>query len=289
MVYPALPTNILKGRGLICCAGRDKSTKSHALEVKEVGRVELIGECEGVSVKTKYRCLEHNQIHLAYPSNILQGHGLRCCQRERNLEVQAARNHAASIKYDEILAKHGKLKRLDKYVDTHTQIRHKCLIHGEIHLAYPSHALQGAGLKCCLDAGRQRGADRKKNEVLRKLNEELHIINPNLEWVGGEYIDRNTHLLMRCKRHGETHPASWGQIIQGCGIKCCRIENLSRIGKNSLNRFECDSVWRVLTGTNQRSGSTYLYLYESPEPGFNKFGIAKDLLKRAKGGCYGKS
>ena len=48
-----------------------------------------------------------------------------------------------------------------------------------------------------------------------------------------------------------------------------------------------DSVWKVLTGNNDVKGPTYLYLYESPADGFNKFGIAKNLDHRRNTGSYG--
>jgi hypothetical protein len=116
---------------------------------------------------------------------------------------------------------------------------------------------------------------------------DLDQINPNLEWVGGEYKNQNSPLLMRCKKHGEVHFATWQQIVQGCGIRCCRLENLRKIGKRSLNRFAVDSVWRVLANMNDRSGKTWLYLYESPVRPFNKFGISNEINKRVVSGEYG--
>ena len=36
-----------------------------------------------------------------------------------------------------------------------------------------------------------------------------------------------------------------------------------------LNRKSADNVWRALTGKLETEGRCYLYLYESPEDGYN--------------------
>ena len=280
-----MPSNVLKGRGLTCCAGRNQNTQTHAARVKELGRVELVGEYIKATKKTQYRCLLHDEIHEALPTNILKGHGLACCKRDLSPKTNIERNRE---QYDERLAELGHLVRIGPYgKDQSERILHRCTKHGEEGLQSPHAALQGTGLECCLRAGRQAAADKKKAKVIKKLKEELHRINPNLEWVSGEYINQSTNMLFRCKKHDEVHPVTWQQIKQGCGLKCCRLENLSRIGKRSLNRFNRDTVWRALLGRNDRSGNAWLYLYESPEPGFYKFGLSDDVENRAKGGGYG--
>jgi hypothetical protein len=294
-VDDALPTNILKGRGLKCCKnpGIDleygkKTSAIHAAEVKTHGRVELIGEYIDAKTKCLYRCLRHGKIHLALPSNIRKGCGLKCCQEGANIRTQSSRKELAASLYDDRLSRHNKLERIESYKGAHVPILHRCLVHGLIGLQTPNGGKSGRGLRCCVEAAREVNARTKRQSVIDRLNNELSDINPNLTWIGGEYKNQNTRLVMQCKKHGETHLASWQQIAQGCGIRCCRIENLRRIGKRSLNRFDVDSVWRVLSRKNQRDGSAWIYLYESPEKGLNKFGISNDLNKRAKYGGYGE-
>ena len=282
----ALPTNVLKGRGLACCAGRNQNTQTHAERVKELGRVELVGEYVRSDKSTQYRCLLHDEVHEALPTNVLAGHGLVCCQRTLAAESNIERSRE---QYDERLAELGHLVRIGPYGKNNKErILHRCTIHGEEGLQSPNAALQGTGLDCCLRAGRQAQADKKKAKAIKQLNQELHRINPNLEWVGGEYVNNSTHMLFRCKKHDEVHRATWAHVRRGWGLKCCRLENLSGIGKRSLNRFNRDTVWRALLGRNDSKGNAWLYLYESPEPGFNKFGISNELEKRAKQGGYGK-
>jgi len=287
----ALPTNVLKGRGLMCCKNPTtdpstgmKTTAMHAEEVRKLGRVQLVSKYVEAKTKCTYRCLLHNEEHEALPTNVLKGIGLTCCQRTLGAATNIRRHGEL---YDGRLKEIGKLHRLGGYIDSKTPILHRCLVHGGEGMQSPNAAVQGTGLKCCLDAARQNSADQKRQSVIDRLRNELGTINPNLEWVGGEYKDQNSLLQMRCKTHDEIHLASWQQITQGCGVYCCRMENLRNIGKRSLNRFDVDSVWRVLTGSNERAGNAWLYLYESPVRPFNKYGISNDVGKRANSGEYG--
>lgn len=286
------PTNVISGGGggLLCCKnpGVDittgkKTTAIHAEEVRRLGRVILVDEYINCKVRTAYRCVIHNEIHKAIPSNVLKGLGLKCCKSSGGNKI--IDKHAKM--YDERIAKFGKLKRIDDYINSKTPILHECLIHGEQGLQSPNAAVQGKGLTCCLQSTQQMNAENKKNRIIQLLQTELEGINPNLEWIGGKYNGNESKLEFLCKKHGEIHPASWAQVRTGCGIRCCRRENLREIGIRSLNRFSYDSVWRVLCNMNERTGETWLYLYESPVRPFNKFGISNEIEKRAESGNYG--
>ena len=52
---------------------------AHAEAAARLGKVVLQGLYKGAATKTIYRCLAHYQIHESLPSNILKGHGLKCC------------------------------------------------------------------------------------------------------------------------------------------------------------------------------------------------------------------
>ena len=49
-----------------------------------------------------------------------------------------------------------------------------------------------------------------------------------------------------------------------------------------------DNVWRALLDKLERKGSVYIYLYESHDKNFNKYGISKKPRDRAKNGGYGE-
>ena len=66
------------------------------------------------------------------------------------------------------------------------------------------------------------------------------------------------------------------QALAGHGLKCCGIENSREVGRNSLNGSTVDNVWRSLTNQLSTKGDAYLYLFESPVSGLNKYRIGRD-------------
>jgi hypothetical protein len=77
----------------------------------------------------------------------------------------------------------------------------------------PNSAVQGVGLHCCHVAGVKFAADRKRRSVIDRLRNDLDQINPNLVWVGGEYKNQNSPLLMRCKK-------TWGSTFRYMAADC---------------------------------------------------------------------
>ena len=179
----------------------------------------------------------------------------------------------------------GRVQYISGYIDNKTNARYRCLAHNEEHEALPNNVQRGQGLKCCLEAS-QRASNERANERCKesyaKDIEEIGILKP-ME----EYIDNETPIIHKCLIHNELGPCAPYNAKMGKGIWCCKLAASRRVGISSTNRFMPDSVWKVLTGKNDIKGPTYLYLYESPVTGFNKFGIAKNLDHRRYTGNYG--
>lgn len=53
----------------------------HKQNLAFFGKAELVGEYLGDAVKTEYRCLLHDQVHPAVPTNMGKGRGLPCCKK----------------------------------------------------------------------------------------------------------------------------------------------------------------------------------------------------------------
>jgi hypothetical protein len=53
----------------------------HKKKLAFYGKVELVGQYHGDSVKTEYLCLIHSQILLGRPTNMGKGRGLACCRK----------------------------------------------------------------------------------------------------------------------------------------------------------------------------------------------------------------
>ena len=263
-----------------------KTTEQHRAEVEQIGKVVLVGEYKGARTKTTYYCPTHDFTEEALPTNVLKGRGLLCCKQQGSQDAADRKKAKAAAKYDSELAEHSKLQRIEAYVDSKTPIKHRCLIHNEEHPVAPSDGRIGKGARCCLEAG-------WANENLRFTHEQfiarLAERNPDIEWISGEYINNQSKLTCRCKKHDHTQPNVWAmQVLAGHGLKCCGIENSREVGRNSLNGSTVDNVWRSLTNRLSTKGNAYLYLFESPISGLNKYGIGRDPGKRKRDGGYGK-
>jgi hypothetical protein len=261
--------------------GRQKTTAEHAQEVKLLGRVELIGEYKGARTEARYRCLKHGLEAGALPTNILKGRGLRCCKQQGTQDSADRKKVKAAAKYDEQLSVIGKLERLDPYVDSKTPILHRCLIHGGMAPKKPSDALAGKGLSTCCHQAAYELAAAKRRFSPDRFRQRLADRNPNIEWVGGEYVTNASLITCRCRMHGHTQDkVSAMQVLAGHGLRCCGIENSRAIGRRSLNGATVDNVWRALVGKLERNGNAWLYLFESPAVGHAKFGISSEPDRR---------
>jgi hypothetical protein len=78
--------------------------------IKAAGKVELVtGQTyAGSTAKLLFRCLIHNQVHLAYPLRVAEGRGLQCCRADSGKTRQA--QHAAA--YAQLLIDLGLKVRL---------------------------------------------------------------------------------------------------------------------------------------------------------------------------------
>ena len=62
----------------------------HRQRLSFFGKAELVGEYRGDSAKTEYRCLIHDEVHPAFPTNMGRGWGLLCCKKSIGWDGLAA-------------------------------------------------------------------------------------------------------------------------------------------------------------------------------------------------------
>ena len=129
------------------------TTESYRERLASLGKVELLGEYISAKTRVLHRCLQHGEEHLAAPTNMLYGFGLRCCQEAGRAKQAENKKKAASQSYRSRLAVFGKVELIGVYIDAQTKVLHKCLVHGAEYLARPKHVLQGHGLHCCILGG----------------------------------------------------------------------------------------------------------------------------------------
>ena len=291
---------------------RAKTKEQHLKELSLQGRLELIGEFLGNERETYYLCLAHDEIHTTKPCIAARGYGLECCKKAGILEANRRKRDQAAASYDEDLARHGKVIRLEEYIDKSTPIYHLCLEHQKHFEAPPGKCRSGHGLKCCqIEPIVERGKELARKNA-EEFQEKLENFNPTLVWVSGEYINCRSTLQFYCTRHRQVHPAKPKDVLQRrltgpqkgrkTGLECCRIAQCRKNGKergpalgkkygpinSAFNGKTNDTVWRALSGTLAHSGNCELYLHESPFPQYFKYGISKKIKRRSSQGKYGK-
>lgn len=107
------------------------------------GKAVCLESYQGNNVKIKHKCLIHEEIHLAIPGDLLNGHGMSCCSLNHSNRV------AAKARYDERLKKIGIATRIEEYQSRRKPILHRCIIHGTKFLQEPRRALEGRLPPCC--------------------------------------------------------------------------------------------------------------------------------------------
>jgi hypothetical protein len=172
-----------------------------------------------------HRCLTHGELQHCRPGNALMGKGLRCCRKA------SARTHGlrfaadAAAVYDAKLARIGRLKRLEPYVNCKTSIMHRCLAHGKEYRTIPERALRGSGLNCCrgdfLSRGPKANGARSKAAAATAYDGKLSTIGKlkRLE----PYAGADTPILHRCLKHKEDHKTRPSGALRGQGLKCCHL------------------------------------------------------------------
>ena len=227
-IWPALPTNILKGRGLRCCKRENSgnvpiSKEEHINRLKKLGRhVELVGNYLGAHKKTKYKCKKHKKIYTVYPHQVMRGSGLSCCRDAYNASFASKTLQERKKNHLEIIKKHGKVKLIGEFINSKTKTKYLCLTHKEKHDSTPNDTSAGKGLKCCQTWGRSNESYRQKKEL-----EHLELVKAigKVEFIG-PYINTQTPTWYRCLKHNERHKTSPNNISQGKSLKCCKYQNL---------------------------------------------------------------
>lgn len=244
-------------------------TQKHKDRLAEHGRVELVGSYAGQRKKAFYKCLAHGDIFEAWPGNVARGEGLKCCKKAYLNEAGETRRKEAELTYDRRLAQIGRVVRVGKYTGRRDSLKHKCLIHGEVHEAVAGNCLVGRGLACCGRQARLDRAEKQKAKFSKEYPQRLASIG-RVECLE-EYIDATTPILHRCLLHGELSCARPKDLLHGSGLACCR-DNGS------------DSIEHALAGTNRfsKAEASSLYVYELiNHSGFLKPGIARNCEARA--------
>ena len=193
--WRAYPENILKGHGCSVCVGVIRKTHNEYVSELSIKNPNVIAIDEYINAKTsiKHKCLIHNYIWSLTPTDALKGQGCPLC-RGMKISDKQTKSHDQYI--SECQEKRPNIEVLGTYIDSKTQILHKCKIHNLNWLIRPYDALYGEGCpKCRSD---------KISSALKKDNswyiEKLKIERPHIIALD-EYIDYRTPIKHYCTLH----------------------------------------------------------------------------------------
>ena len=142
------PIWILSGCGCKKCMGTLRRNVDEYIEdLRQVNPgIELIGEFVNTSTNALHRCNMHNYIWNVNPRCLLNGMGCPICGREK-LSQSMRKTHD---EYEKELAEvNPNIVCVDKYIDSCTKIRVKCLKCNRIWSTLPFNLLSGHGCPAC--------------------------------------------------------------------------------------------------------------------------------------------
>lgn len=195
-IFEQKPSNHLLGKGCNFCLGPNKSSKEELQEKsnkKHNFTYEIIGEFLGRDKKIKIKHLICGTIFETTPASHLLKHG--CCsicfknEKSSKEKLQEKSNKKHNFEY-EILGEY-------KNCDTHIEIKH--LICGNIFKQTPYKHLHNNKCPICF------GKNKLSKEILQKRSDEKY----NNEYtILGDYINNETHILIRHNKCGEEYKQS---------------------------------------------------------------------------------
>ena len=118
------------------------------------------------------------------------------------------------------------------YIDYKTPILHRCKIHNIEWYINPANALCGKSCKLCKGDKIKNKKRMSNDEYIKRLS----ITNPNVEIIG-QYINANTPVLHKCKKHNiewEIRPAD---ALKGNGCKMCHLERFSESNSKTHEEY----------------------------------------------------
>lgn len=221
---------------------RKRTHDDYVQALAAFGKVEVLEPYQDGRTPIKHRCLQCGNVQMIRPTNAVRGSGCRLCGAK---SPAAQRNQRAAKNYASRLAAIGRLEVLESYVDSHTPILHRCLIHGEEHKTAPMNAInRNGGLKCCKEAAMQE--QREKQTAKARTEYEARLAAIGKVEALEPYINNTTPILHKCLTHGKELKARPSDLLQGKGLKCCQGTIGMLKYEGSKYEAECAQHGRVL-------------------------------------------
>lgn len=126
------------------------------------------------------------------------------------------------------------------YINYNTKVKHRCKIDGYEWFAFPGNILRGHGCSECMKKMLHYKFAKTNDDYVR----EVANVNPDIE-VLEEYINTNTPILHRCKKHDVTWCASPLHILQGSGCIRCKGEKIYNNKVKSIEVYKYEVAQKI--------------------------------------------
>jgi predicted nucleic acid-binding Zn-ribbon protein len=153
ILWETKPSRVLNGHGCKQCRiekfkkSNTKTQEEYIEAVKlENPNIEVVGKYANAKTKILHKCLIHNVIWDALPTNILKGCGCCECMKEK-ISNKNGSNHSEYV--EKLLNINPNIIALEEYVNTETKIKHKCKVCEHEWSAKPANILAGKGCPKC--------------------------------------------------------------------------------------------------------------------------------------------
>lgn len=138
--WETIPSNLLRPRGCPMCGGSINKTHDEFLEEVAIANknIKILGIYKNANTKILTECIIHNYKQEMFPTSILKGCGCIQCRSER-IHIAQSKTHE-DYKAECLLLG---FEPIEKYYNSKTPIKHKCLICNTEFLAQPNNILNG--------------------------------------------------------------------------------------------------------------------------------------------------
>ena len=163
--WSVTPSHLLSGTHCPNCDNNlrsKKQTKSNQQYIEELKvknpTIISIEKYNGTHTKIKHQCLKCGYIWNVEPAKLLSNRGCPQCNGG------ILKSHNTYIK--DLLEINPNIEVLGKYINSQTQIEHKCLIHNYVWNARPNDLLRGKGCPIC----KASHGEKEIEKILKKYN-----------------------------------------------------------------------------------------------------------------------
>lgn len=204
---------------------KQKTNEQYIKELKNVNpNVIPLEEYKGAKNKIKHQCNVCGHIWDVTPSHLLCGTHCPNCDNKLRSEKQTKSNQQY-IK--ELKDKNPTIIALEKYVGTHSKIKHKCLKCGYIWSVEPAKLLSCRGCPEC-NGGVLKSHDTYVNE-LSKINSYIEVVD--------KYVNSQTPIKHRCLIHNYVWNARPNDLVQGKGCPICKASHGEKEIETILQKY----------------------------------------------------